>query len=486
MSDSALFKSLSDILTVLDDHHVNLVSPFAGYNSGVNRNKNDFDFKVVKNNYLKNSAKEQIFVPGPNNNKRSLLKSGIINYDIAYLHIGGFKNAQELVPAFDSLLKVFSTTKGLIIDLRNDGGGTDELVQTLSGRFVNDRTAFLNIKFRYGIKHSDYTSPAETFYMEPSDAHAYAKPIVILSNRNTASAAENFILAMRTLNNVRVIGDTTAGVFATSLHGVLPNGWEFSCSNAVYKDLNGKCYEGIGLFPDYYAANTQKELQSGKDNVLETAIAAIDGSNVISKRYFNKGKGVAKISIARYMANSKEGHSAVFFNQCQNLIINNSYYYSDREMIEVFAGNIDKADSAELVRWLGFMKINTKKTLYTTLVNYLYYVAIDNTRMAEACISEMQKTGMVEEMLYDEDFLNNAGYAFAGKKSPRIALEILNSNAKLHPASPNVYDSLGEIYMKTGDTKNALINYKKLLDLDPANDNAKKILEKYQQQNKSK
>lgn len=48
---------------------------------------------------------------------------------------------------------------------------------------------------------------------------------------------------------------------------------------------------------------------------------------------------------------------------------------------------------------------------------------------------------------------------------------------KLFPESGNAYDSLGEAYLKAGDKQNALVNYKKAYDLNPENENAKKIVD---------
>ena len=49
-------------------------------------------------------------------------------------------------------------------------------------------------------------------------------------------------------------------------------------------------------------------------------------------------------------------------------------------------------------------------------------------------------------------------------------------NVKLYPKSSNVYDSLGEAYMKNGDKELAIENYKKSLELAPNNENAKQML----------
>lgn len=57
-----------------------------------------------------------------------------------------------------------------------------------------------------------------------------------------------------------------------------------------------------------------------------------------------------------------------------------------------------------------------------------------------------------------------------------MAIAVFRYNVKTYPGSANAYDSLGEAYLKQGDKKQAAENYKKSLQLNPANDNAAKVL----------
>ena len=56
------------------------------------------------------------------------------------------------------------------------------------------------------------------------------------------------------------------------------------------------------------------------------------------------------------------------------------------------------------------------------------------------------------------------------------AIDILKLNAKNYPASGSVYDSLGEAYMQSGQKQLAIDSYKKSLEKDPSNDNARQKL----------
>jgi len=80
----------------------------------------------------------------------------------------------------------------------------------------------------------------------------------------------------------------------------------------------------------------------------------------------------------------------------------------------------------------------------------------------------------------EEDF-NALGYKLLGKGKVQEAIEVFKLNVECFPNSANVFDSLGEAYMKNDDKKNAVINYKKSLELNPENKNAKKMLKELEE-----
>ncbi len=84
------------------------------------------------------------------------------------------------------------------------------------------------------------------------------------------------------------------------------------------------------------------------------------------------------------------------------------------------------------------------------------------------------------EYLFKEGPMNDVGYRLLGNDKITDAIEIFKLNVKEHPDSFNVYDSLGEAYMKNGDNELAIKNYQKSIELNPENENGKKKLEKLQ------
>ena len=58
------------------------------------------------------------------------------------------------------------------------------------------------------------------------------------------------------------------------------------------------------------------------------------------------------------------------------------------------------------------------------------------------------------------------------------AIEVFKMTVVLNPQSANDYDSVAEAYMKSGNNEKAMLYYKKVLELDPNNENAKTMLKK--------
>jgi tetratricopeptide (TPR) repeat protein len=80
----------------------------------------------------------------------------------------------------------------------------------------------------------------------------------------------------------------------------------------------------------------------------------------------------------------------------------------------------------------------------------------------------------------DEEYLNAGGYALLARNKVNEAIEFFSFVVEEYPNSADAYDGLGEAYMTAGNKELAIENYKKSLELDPNNDNAKKMLEQLQ------
>ena len=83
-----------------------------------------------------------------------------------------------------------------------------------------------------------------------------------------------------------------------------------------------------------------------------------------------------------------------------------------------------------------------------------------------------------ENVSVSEDRLNNLGYVLMRQQKLAEAIEIFKLNVEFYPNAWNVYDSLGEAYMNKGDKELAIANYKKSLELNPANGGGAAMLKK--------
>ena len=115
----------------------------------------------------------------------------------------------------------------------------------------------------------------EKHIINPNDSIKFCKPIVVLTNYRTASAAENFLIALNDLPYVTVIGTNTKGKFSNSMNYTIDENKELwgTLSNERIYDSNKKCHEKIGVPADIEMINTLSDLQNDTDkNVMPYAI----------------------------------------------------------------------------------------------------------------------------------------------------------------------------------------------------------------------
>jgi tetratricopeptide (TPR) repeat protein len=108
----------------------------------------------------------------------------------------------------------------------------------------------------------------------------------------------------------------------------------------------------------------------------------------------------------------------------------------------------------------------------------LYLVALaKGSSAALERYDEIKKANSPDHKI-DEETLNSLGYRLLSAGKTSEAITVLQRNAQEYQQSGNVYDSLGEAYMKAGEKELAIQNYEKSLQLDPKNMNAVEMLKK--------
>jgi carboxyl-terminal processing protease len=214
------------------------------------------------------SMKRRIFRSPPEITSR-VLPSGH-----GYLRFTNFLGGLE-----DGILAAIDGTKdtpGMIIDLRNNGGGAMNMIAGLMARFIADDKKGVRILTRTG-------KPVSLFFidvveieptMKGSKDKAYLKPLVILTNENSASASEIFAATLQDLGRATVIGQRTCGCLLGYLgYADLPGGGQLAYSEIGFVSPKGKRIEGEGVKPDIDISPTREDILFNRDRALEAAEA---------------------------------------------------------------------------------------------------------------------------------------------------------------------------------------------------------------------
>jgi tetratricopeptide (TPR) repeat protein len=128
-------------------------------------------------------------------------------------------------------------------------------------------------------------------------------------------------------------------------------------------------------------------------------------------------------------------------------------------------------------------KVWEEKGVTTLLENY--QKSYDGYRKIQPLIRKyrqiVEETGVTAETKIHDRILNRIGYKLLNEKKYAEAIQVFEYNVELYPKEWNVYDSLGEAYLKSGDKKKAIKYYRKTLALNPDNPNAREIVNKLDQ-----
>jgi hypothetical protein len=259
MTRDSLFTVLSNMLGELRDGHVNLYSAFnvGRYWAWWQDYPTNFDSNIQRN-YLGNDYR----IAGG-------IKYTVLQPDsVGYIYYGSFANVVG-ESNMDYVLYYLRNCKGIIFDIRNNGGGTLTTVETIASRFTDERILSGYIRHKTGTGHDDF-SDFYPMYLDPSERVRYTGRIALLTNRSVFSAANNFVSVMRLLPQVTTVGDRTGGGSGLPFSSELPIGWSvrFSAS-PIYNAA--KEHTEFGIDPDVKSSMTLEDMLRGVDTIIEDA-----------------------------------------------------------------------------------------------------------------------------------------------------------------------------------------------------------------------
>ena len=262
-AEVGMFDFFAQMIDTLQDGHVNLYAPF-----DVSRCKGwfesypeNFNSDIIYSRYLK----ENYRISG------GFQYNAVANGKIGYIRYSSFESAisatgMQYISAF------FSNSKKLIIDVRNNGGGSLGYSSSFAECFFKEKTLTGYIRHKTGAGHSDF-SDYQAVYTDPKEKlHDWSDfKVVILTNRRCYSATNEFICRVKNAPNVTVIGGTTGGGGGIPSSSELPCGWLIRFSSVQLTDKNKKQIE-CGIAPDIEVNLSETDIANGYDTMIEYAI----------------------------------------------------------------------------------------------------------------------------------------------------------------------------------------------------------------------
>jgi C-terminal processing protease CtpA/Prc len=231
--------------------------------------------------------------------------------NIAYVAINTFGN-HKAVEDFRNHIDSINSCDKLIIDLRSNGGGnssnayeiiehlTEKPFTTSKWRTREHRPAFKAWgsfrvdNFRNAVRSkkeqlSDWDKMTIEYYkgnqwyseapntITPADNKKITVPVVVLIGHKTASAAEDFLIALENTKRATIIGSKTFGSTGQPLSIKLPGGGSARICTKRDEYPDGRQFVGYGVKPDIEIENSVMDLVNENDSVLKKALEIVAG-----------------------------------------------------------------------------------------------------------------------------------------------------------------------------------------------------------------
>ena len=296
------FQLLYQMLGELHDGHVNLYSSF-----NVARNwswyqdyPQNFDANLLERYYLGT----RYWIAGG-------LSYTMLSDTIGYVRYASFSNAVS-ENNLDYVLGLLGNCKGLIFDVRDNGGGNLTNVETITRRFCQEFPhTYGYICHKTGPGHNEFSSLQELTLDKSGKGfknsirwNASRQPVVVLTNRLCYSATNTFVMAMKSLDGlpatdttgvtapmmIKTMGDHTGGGGGLPFESTLPNGWVVRFSTSPMFDMQNNHIEN-GFAPDFTVQmDSLHAYRDHHDDIIESARLYINRNTKMTYKSSRGGK----------------------------------------------------------------------------------------------------------------------------------------------------------------------------------------------------
>lgn len=265
--DSTLWRYFSEMIDYLDDSHTLIYDPkndefFVSGDERAAQAEKEFSLDLVTTEFVDDFQ----FMKGADEFGYGIMRGR----NIGYIYIGDMDEGDP--SDIDIIVEALSETDAIIFDIRFNGGGTDGFSARLAGAFADKEELIYTVQTKSGPGPNEFDEIRE-YYTEPIGDVQYLKPVILLTDAYTVSAAEIFLFHMNAFDQVTQVGDTTAGDFSDgSILRFLPNGWIYRYSIQKFLLPDGSSLDGLGHVPDIYVQNSEQDILEGNDFVIVEAL----------------------------------------------------------------------------------------------------------------------------------------------------------------------------------------------------------------------
>ena len=289
-ADTTLFRYMKTMLSDFRDDHVNLRAPSIDSFFNAGRNSEIIDrlgpipaknrrvkFNEMTEHTLIENGFDSLKYIGPEYKGRELFayaKSktmGYLRYTRSFSSHKSF-NFELTSSLLNKIFKEFEDLDAVILDVRFNMGGDTSFTNNVIGRFLEERILG---NYKQNRKNGSF-GKLRANYFGPRGRYRFTnKPVVVLLNDQTVSAADELTMVMSALDNVTLIGESSNGSYSNMKPKKLPNGWVVTLSYQRYLDSQKNNFEGYGTPVDIEVKNTLQDVKDKHDSVLIEAFQHI-------------------------------------------------------------------------------------------------------------------------------------------------------------------------------------------------------------------
>jgi len=274
MSDTAVLWKLTHITEQLRDGHSNLIAylsdgaygyvfdPKEGYEKALDEDLLD---SYYFNGMTKPLNPSELI---DNKGKYRFVYGRFEQYpNLAYFRIPSFSDKQ-LESNLETIFESFQGADGLVLDVRDNGGGDPSLATKVASYFMENTTYTGFERFKTGPGLDDF-SDSPSYITPVNSTNRFINNVVVLTDRGVFSATTTLCYNLAPLSQVTFLGQKTGGGSGSVTDGFLANGWSYSLSVSEFIDFQGNHLDD-GVEPDVIVS--LDTLDQTKDELIESAL----------------------------------------------------------------------------------------------------------------------------------------------------------------------------------------------------------------------